>query len=283
MSWASLHLLADPQVNSHKLTAMYRERDLSAVYQRPADLAITTRAGVGQKAIFVASNRGGVTAQLFNNSRYSGWLRQTAGLLPSTAWTCGFRTLFEPSEAVLNAYGPMFDRVRALNGRCIAVTVRTGDDAMRGARKSIDDPQYAEHFTCAEKVSRGLQALEGGLSGDVPWLVNSDSRDVRAQALARWGPEKVIADPETSYTHGDCQGQRHSCDTATITRAAVDAFGSFFAMSLCTYHVFTPNSGFARSAAFAARNARMYAASGCTGPETHERLAQWDPLRSSSN
>lgn len=254
-----------------KTPTFFLESNLSDVFQSPANMSVVARPCVGQKALFVASNRGGVTTLLLRNPRYARRLRETMGLQPSTAWTCGFRTLFEPTDAVLDAYGPMIDRVRALNGRCIAVTVRTGDDAMRGANKSIDD--YADHFACAEKVSRDLQASEGGSPVDVPWLVNSDSRDVRAQALARWGPARVIVDAETAYSHGDCVGQGHSCDEATEARAAIDAFGSFFAMSLCQHHVFHPGSGFARSAAFAAREAKMYPfVDGCF-PETPEVVA----------
>lgn len=212
----------------------------------------------GRHRLFVSSNRGGVVA-LFRNPHHASWLTQTASLAPHTAWACGFRALFAPAPAVLRDYGPTLDRLRSLQGRCIAVNVRAGDAFLSGVLiMSNISEQHAAYFACAERAERSLIETERAGAdaaaydqAPVPWYVTSDSPELRRLVQQRWGASRIITDPVTRYVHGDCRGHGHPCTPELETAAIVHAVGQLYAASLCATHVFSGGSGFGRSAAFA--------------------------------
>lgn len=212
--------------------------------------------GAARERLFVASNRGGVV-RLFTNPHHAAWLTgmppDGAGLTIESAWACGFRALFAPTPAVLEAYGAIFKRLRALGGRCVAVNVRAGDAFLAGVAGMANlSAAHEAYFSCAERA-----ALDGGLAG-APWYVTSDSPDLRRLALARWGVARVVTDPVTRYVHGDCLHHGHPCEPALQRESIVHAFGQLYAATLCDVHVFSGGSGFGRSAAFAAPATAAY-------------------------
>jgi len=115
-----------------------------------------------------------------------------------------FRSMFEPSEAVYDAYGPLFDRLRAFKGRCISLTIRMGDEYLGSSKgaPAVAFDQVEPYFSCAQNATRDILARElvngaAEYSEDsVPWFVNSDSVEVRRYALQRWGSQKVITNTE---------------------------------------------------------------------------------------
>lgn len=212
-------------------------------------------AGAGRERLFVSSNRGGV-ALLFGNPHHADWMRRVAGLTPSTAWACGWRALFAPGPVILATYARVFEQLRRLDGRCVSVNVRAGDEILAG-RAGIGalSPGHEAVFACAANASA---ALSGGGSDVVPWYLTSDSPDLRRLALERWGPAQVITDPTARYVHGDCLHHRHPCTPDLQDASIVHAFGQLFATTLCSAHIFDTSSSFGRAAAFATPGAALY-------------------------
>jgi len=160
---------------------------------------------------------------------------------------------FSLRSPFLHCTSQSFSRLRKLNGRCVSVNIRAGDEVLAG-RETIGalSPTHEAYFECAMKASKDA------LNVSMPWYVTSDSPDLRRLVLQRWGDQQVITDPVTHYVHGDCKHHRHPCTPELEKAAILHAFGQLYAMTLCNTHIFDVSSSFSRSAAFATPSATMY-------------------------
>jgi hypothetical protein len=236
---------------------MRHTKDVPFAFLQRDDVSVWPPYG-GRRVLFLASNRG-QTVDFVKNPHYRQWMHER-DLSARTSWACAFRSMFEPSAEVYRAHGALFDRIRPLNGRCVAVTVRVGD-AFFANNSFSSFSELEPYWRCAARATQDLIGREriGGRAAvaDVPWLVNSDSVDVRRYALQRWGPERIITDPVTPSVHVNCD-RSSPAQAEYCRRGMVDATGALFAMSLCDAHVFLDRSGYASSAAFAALSPFLY-------------------------
>jgi hypothetical protein len=224
--------------NMNAKMALYRNSNLSALFQPDPEY------------ILGASNRGR-TFELAHNPYHMQQLWDF-GVSPTTTFMCGFFVLCSPADAIVAYYSKFWDQLVELGVLKIGLQVRTGDGVFTAGES--DDAvsaaalaRSATWFECAQKIEEKFAAP----GQRVLWFLNSDSKQLRKAAKAKYGA-KLVTDDELAMTHPDCfqAKDKQSCQQATMDVAYQHSLGSMMTFSMVDYHVITKASGFGRLGAW---------------------------------
>lgn len=218
--------------------AMYRTSNLSSLFQPVPEY------------ILGASNRGR-SYQLAHNPYHMQQLWDF-GVRPTTMFMCGFFFLCSPADAIVDYYSKFWDTLATPGALTIGLQVRT-DDAVFNAGESdgvVSEAALARGaswFECAQKIEEKF-AVPGQR---VLWFLNSDSKQLRKAAKAKYG-DKLVTDDELAMIHPDCfqAKDKQLCQQATMDTAFQHSLGPLLTFSMTQYHVITKASGFGRLGAW---------------------------------
>jgi hypothetical protein len=199
--------------------------------------------------ILGACNRGR-TYHLAHNPYYKQQLGDF-GVNPINMFMCGFFALCSPVDPIVDYYKTFWDVLSAPGTLRIGVQVRTGDHVFGdGESDSIPEEALAQGdswFQCAQAIEDKF-ATPGQ---PVLWFLNSDSKQLRKAAKAKYGA-KLVTDDELSMTHPDCviNKDKQSCEQSAMDLSFQHSLGSILTFSMVDYHVISTHSGFGRLGAW---------------------------------
>jgi len=199
------------------------------------------------------------------------WM-QKAGLPAIAAFGCLYDMLFQPTEAVHQAFAPELEIVGTVppplyqgssspsdRVRCVMVQVRTGDATVQ-SQNSTDERKSAmmaalgksalkEHhgtFECAQHAAEKLAAREqaagwNGTVADVKWFLMTDSKLLQRMAKAEYGDRLFTHEGTVDFY-------------ATLGAAGtLSVIGEQWLGTFCGAHVVTKKSGLGRQSAARSR------------------------------
>lgn len=199
-----------------------------------------------KEIVFLTLNRG-ISVRLFDNPYHADQLRNM-GLTSETAFGCAINFLFAPKPEIMESIKPELALLKRSNTISIGLHIRIGDHVLHGDdSNTLDIEKYRNFFSCAQQIEDAM-IEEGSDRADVIWLLLSDSRVLRREAIKTFGAKlrtRLDSKIEHSFGHQYTNSRAH----ASI-EGFLEAIGEHWLFGLTDKQVVDKDSGYGQTAAY---------------------------------